>query len=254
MKLRNFLKRNFYRILDLLWWVCIVLLARTTQAAIPFSRTDIHSTIDRNIFPLLQNGILARKLKLESCLDVGCGMNPVDDWFHAYAVNPAARYHAIDVHPDVKRVLSGKGINVMSPAEVPADFQADLVLAQEVIEHIPPQQVDEFVMQLRKWTRKVMALSCPDFSGLDTVKKLSIDRDIRYVPDHLKNFYPDSKDPYMHKFAVTPDLLLPVLQRAFPQPEWSVSVYQAWPWLLTDIPSGKSKLVYSKIFAVVWKN
>ena len=254
MKLKNFLKRNYYRALDLLWWLCIVQLARMSSDGIPFKRSDIHSTIDRNIFPLLQNGILSRKLFLLSCLDVGCGMNPVDEWFYDYAGSSKASYHAIDVHPEVKQVLSAKGINVMNPAEVPDNFQADLVLAQEVIEHIHPQQVDAFVMQLKKWTGKVMALTCPDFSGLDTVKKISIDRDIRYVPDHLKNFYPESKDPYMHKFAVTPELLLPILQRAFPEPEWSVSVYQAWPWLLTDIPSGKSKLVYSKIYAVAWKN
>ena len=178
----NFIKRNYYRALDLLWWFCIVLLGRTTNAPITFSHADIHSKID-------------------------------------------------------------KGINVMTPSEVPESFESDLVLAQEVIEHIPPAEVEAFVMQLRKWTRKVLALTCPDFTGCDTVRKLNIDSDNRYVPDHLKNFHPDSKDPYMHKFAVTPELLLPLLQRAFPAPDWTVCVHRAWPWLLTDIPSGRSYVV-----------
>ena len=170
-------------------------------------------------------------------------MNPVDEWFYQYSGASDARYHAIDVHPEVKRVLSQKGINVMTPSEVPESFESDLVLAQEVIEHIPPAEVEAFVMQLRKWTRKVLALTCPDFTGCDTVRKLNIDSDNRYVPDHLKNFHPDSKDPYMHKFAVTPELLLPLLQRAFPAPDWTVCVHRAWPWLLTDIPSGRSYVV-----------
>ncbi len=250
----NFLIRNYHRAIHLLWWLCIAQLGRLTNASLSFSYTDIQSTLAKNIFPLLDNGITSRKLALNSCLDVGCGINPVDDWFYKYATTSDARYHAIDVHPEVKRILSEKGINVMSPSEVPDLFEADLVLAQEVIEHIPPEGVEEFIMRLRKWTGKVLALTCPDFSGLDTVRKLNIDREIRFVPDHLKNFHPDSKDPYMHKFAVTPEILLPLLERAFPAPDWSVYVYKAWPWLLTDIPSGRSYLAYCKIFALVWKN
>jgi len=214
----------------------------------------LEKTTDRNIFPLLERGLLERKISLNSCLDVGCGMNPLDEWFRKNAASADAPYHAIDAHPAVREGLAQRGINAMTPWDVPADFKSDLVIAAEVIEHVPQNEIAAFVTSLEKWTGKVLALTCPNFEDFDASKKLARNKEIRFVPDHLTGFNSNSTDPSFHKTETTPGLLLSALQQGFPAPEWNVTVYKAWPWLLSDIPAGRSYLIYFKLFALAWRN
>ena len=214
----------------------------------------IEKTTDRNIFPLLERGLQERKIELNSCLDVGCGMNPLDEWFRKNAASAQAQYYAIDAHPAVKEGLAQKGITVMTPWDVPANFSSDLVIAAEVIEHVPKDDIAKFVSSLNQWTGKVLALTCPNFADFDVNRKLAKNKELRFVPDHLVDFNAQSTDPSFHKTETTPGMLLDALQKGFPAPEWSVTVYKAWPWLLADIPAGKSYLIYFKLFALVWRN
>ena len=214
----------------------------------------IEITTDRNIFQLLERGLRERNIKLGSCLDVGCGMNPVDEWFRKHAGSPDAPYTAMDAHPSVKEGLKSRGIQVITPWDMPVNFQSDLVLAAEVIEHVKREDIPTFVSSLNKWTGKVLALTCPNFADFDVNSKLAKNKELRFVPDHLPGFDAQSNDPSFHKTDTAPGMLLEYLQKGFPTPEWTVTVYKAWPWLLSDIPAGRSFLVYFKLFALIWRN
>lgn len=216
--------------------------------------TIIQNVEDRQVFQLLSLEAKLRGVSFRSCLDVGCGMNPVEGWFRSYVGLTDAPYYAIDVRPEVKEALKLRNIKVWHPDEVSNDFSVDLVIAQEVIEHILPNDIPEFCSSLRGWTQKALALTCPNFVGFDPTRHCAIEPELRFVPDHLKNFNSQSSDPNIHKTATTAELIQDVLTRTFPDPDWSVNVYRAWPWLLADIPAKKSFFIYFKVFAIVWRN
>ena len=214
---------------------------------------QIEELADRHILGLLAETARANGLSFASCLDIGCGLNPLIDWFRSSGITTDdARYFATDAHDDVLTSLRQRGVHAVKPQDLPKDFTADLVIAQEVLEHIPPADVQEFVANLRDRANVMVALTCPNFELFDTTSHRAIEPELRFVPDHLRNFDPKSTHPYIHKLATTPDMVGGLLTGIF-GPDWTVRVFRAWPWRLEDIPAERRFQVYFKTFALAWK-
>jgi SAM-dependent methyltransferase len=215
---------------------------------------QIEELADRTILRLLADTARANGLVFSSCLDIGCGLNPLIDWFRGSGITTeGARYFATDAHDDVLTRLQQRGVYATRPEDLPRDFTADLVIAQEVLEHITPAGVEEFVAGLRDHARKMVALTCPNFEMFDPISNRAIEPELRFVPDHLGNFDPHSTHPYMHKLATTPDMVGGLLARIF-GPDWTLRVFRAWPWRLEDLPAERTFQVYFKTFALAWKS
>ncbi len=214
---------------------------------------QIEELADRHILRLLAETARANGLSFSSCLDIGCGLNPLIDWFRSSGITTdGARYFATDAHDDVLARLQQRGVHAVKPQDLPNDFTADLVIAQEVLEHIPPADVQAFVSNLRDRANSMVALTCPNFELFDTTSHRATEPELRFVPDHLRNFDPKSTHPYMHKLATTPDMVGGLLTGIF-GPDWTVRVFRAWPWRLEDIPAERTFQVYFKVFALAWK-
>ncbi len=214
---------------------------------------QIEEVADRHILRLLADTARANGLSFSSCLDIGCGLNPLIDWFRSSGITTeGARYFATDAHDDVLARLQQRGVHATKPDELPKDFTADLVIAQEVLEHVPPQDVADFVANLRDRANMMVALTCPNFEMFDPVSHRAIEPELRFVPDHLRNFDPRSNHPYMHKLATTPDMVGNLLAATFGS-DWTLQVFRAWPWRLEDIPAERAFRVYFKTFALAWR-
>lgn len=198
--------------------------------------------------PLVVDWLRASGAGLESCLDVGCGRNPVNGWFCKVAASPDARFVAADSDPDILAELAGRGLESIDPLATDPAPRCDLVVAKEVIEHLRPEDTSDFLAFCARSTIKVFALTTPNFEYWPKLR--AADRELRFVPDHFPAFNPRSSNPHMHKQEMTPAGLQRDLEVAFPSPAWDVRVFRAWPWTLRDEARGRDFPVTFKIFAL----
>lgn len=93
-------------------------------------------------------------LEFESVLEVGCGFGRIGELVHR--LRPAAPYTGIDLSPDMlalasERVPTGE-FHQSALADYRPGHKFDLVLAVEVLMHVPPDELDRTVRKLLRLT------------------------------------------------------------------------------------------------------
>jgi SAM-dependent methyltransferase len=129
--------------------------------------------------------------KISSVVDMGCG-----DWQFSRLVNwHGARYQGFDVVPSVitankQKFSSGHvSFNVYSgnPAELP---EADLLIAKDVLQHLPSQTVADFLPHLSKY-KYALLTNCVNAKGETQNGDIELGDfrplDLRLAPFHLKS-------------------------------------------------------------------
>jgi hypothetical protein len=213
---------------------------------------EILETTSRNIKPMLRDRATELGIEFESCLDVGCGRSRHDRWFQKFSPSGGSMsYIGLETDPVIVSELLAEGVDVRNPDEAPVtDCESDLTLCIEVVEHLTPQETPGFMEFVAANTRKMMVLTTPNFEYWPGLRPGPDLRELRFVPDHFKGFNPRG-GPHAHKQEMTPQSLSRYLADAFPDDEWDVDVYRAWPWRLEDLSVGRTFEVYFKLFAMV---
>ena len=163
---------------------------------------------------------------LNSCIDIGCGLRPANDWF-AKISNPGSKFVGVDTDEKIIGELRSRGIDAVSSLNFDRTLVADLVLAKEVIEHLRPTETESFLESCKRSTVKLFALTTPNFEYWRSQR--AIDKGLRWVPDHFKDFRPGSSNPHHHKQEMTPELVAERMRKTFGSDEWSWSVLRTWP-------------------------
>jgi hypothetical protein len=225
------------------------------KAAIPARNTTLTANhiFAKQMYPLVRDVAALKGFEFESCLDIGCGRNPVHAWFEKqeYSSKPS-QFAGIDSDPEIVSEMKAKGIDIFHPGEYPEDRRADLVIAKEVLEHIAPEDTSDFLSFCAKKTRKCFAMTTPNFEYWPKRRTAAPNEWCRWIPDHLIYLKPGSSNPHDHQQEMTVDLVNELLVAHFPAPEWNVHVVRAWPWTIVDNVTGNSLIYYFKIFAVAW--
>jgi len=190
---------------------------------------------------------------METVADVGCGTRPLQPWLRKLKPEGQLDYFGVDVDPAAVAKLNEMGLECVGPDEA-AQRQAQVVFAYEVVEHIPPAEDDDFWSFLQGLTQDVLVLTTPNFEGFRNGIYPEPDRtEMRYVPDHFKDWSPTSTDPHAHKIAYTAQSLSDRIASHFPGPTWDHLVYRAWRWTLVDHGAGTVHEHYFKLHAVAWR-
>ena len=96
--------------------------------------------------------------------DVGCGKNPVINYFrnNKFSVYPK-RYTALDSDLELTRKLKNIDENIQIKSDInDLNENYDLTIAKEVIEHIPRDACNDFLNQIKKRTRKMISITVPN--------------------------------------------------------------------------------------------
>ena len=206
---------------------------------------------ERRIHGVLRDFARDRDLWFDSCLDVGCGRSRYDQWFARFERSrEGGRYTGVESDRLIIEELTAEGVDVRD-ADDPGDCVSDLSLCVEVIEHLLPDETPDFLRFVAQNTRKLMALTTPNFEYWNGVRPIPEYRECRWIPDHLPTFDPRG-GPHHHKQAMTPANLHAYLVEAFPPPDWEVTVLRAWPWRLHDEVTDRAFHLYFKLFALAW--
>lgn len=190
---------------------------------------------------------------VHSVADVGCGTRPMYPWIQKMNTDGELEYFGVDVDPAAKAKLSEMGLECLSPEEA-AQRRAEVVLAYEVIEHIPEAETDEFWSFLRAMTQDILVMTTPNFEGFkDGIHPTADYSEMRYVPDHFKDWSPTSTDPHAHKVAFTAESLSEQIKSVFDPKEWDWLVYRAWRWSIIDHSTQTVHQHHFKLHSVVWR-
>jgi hypothetical protein len=209
---------------------------------------------DRRVHGLVRDTAIAQDMRFSSCLDIGCGRSRYDKWFQRLRQAEAPhRYIGLDSDERIVAELQAEGVEVhRSPEGV--DCRSDLTLCVEVIEHVLPEDSDDFFRFVAANTNKVVALTTPNFeywqgSNFRALPEL---RECRWLPDHVRTWNPKG-GPHAHKQWMTAGLLDDYFTRLVPRDRWAHQVYRAWPWRLTDVTTDQTFELHFKLFAVAWR-
>lgn len=138
---------------------------------------------------------------IESVLDVGCGRGRLASVLAK--VLPKAKYHGIDVGPEQLKAtqqVRPDGTLYLSPLqEFDTRHQYDLVIASEVLMHIPPAEIEQAVEQLFKlsrkwiisidWTQKMPWVEAAYWNWLHDYQGLYGDHIVRSQKSHAQTIY-----------------------------------------------------------------
>lgn len=208
---------------------------------------------ERTIHASVRDLAREQDIWLDSCLDIGCGRSRYDRWFERFERNPGpGHYIGLETDPLIIDELQADGVDVRHALDGPGDCASDLTLALEVIEHILPDDTPDFMKFIAENTRKLLALTTPNFEYWNGTIPRPEYRECRWIPDHMPTFKPTG-GPHHHKQAMTPENLQGYLSAAFPAREWDTRVFRAWPWRLEDQVTGEAWELYFKLFAVAWR-
>lgn len=186
--------------------------------------------------------------------DIGCYKRPVSSFLMKEF--PECSFLGVDEDPDALEWLAQNGIDGCSFDDYKDRGSFDFTFALEVIEHIKPKNSIPFLKTIVERSNCAVFLTTPNFSGFtgsgrDDVNRSPATKEMRYIPDHLKNFKANSDNPHHHKQALTGSRLSDDLEAVVPV-GWGFSVFEAWPWSLTDFSNEASYLHSFKLYAVVW--
>lgn len=100
---------------------------------------------------------LLRSLSFESVLDVGCGPGRLASLIRG--INPSATYTGIDVSRDVLRLAEVRWPGAEFYQTTLAGFRPkgrkwDLVIASELLMHVPPADLDRAIQRLREMSSR----------------------------------------------------------------------------------------------------
>lgn len=220
---------------------------------LPLEPQEIDSFSGYRIEPVIDALVKRSNLQLASCLDVGCGTRPMKSWFHKFSKASMPSYIGVETDEQILAHLAQQGVDAINPFTTKRDLSSDLVLAMEVIEHIKPADSASFFEFCAQNTKKVFALTTPNFEYWQNLKATGDTTGCRWVPDHFKDFRPNSNNSHHHKQEMTPELVLSYLSVAFPKPNWEYRVFRAWPWSIADLAQNKNWSLYFKIFGLAWR-
>ena len=190
---------------------------------------------------------------VNSVADVGCGTRPLYPWVQKMNADGNLSYFGVDVDPAAIAKLEEMGLECISPQDA-ASRTAEVVLAYEVIEHIPEGENDAFWGFLRAITGDILVLTTPNFEGfVNGTTPEPARAEMRYVPDHFKDWSPRSTDPHAHKVAFTATSLSDRIQSTFDPAEWDWLVYRAWRWSIIDHATQTVHQHHFKLHSVVWR-
>ena len=120
---------------------------------------------------------------VSNILDVGCG--------NGYIANAlAGRYSVVgvDISTAALRHLKVPGC-LASVAQLPcADHAFDLVIASEVIEHLPPDEFDAALREIERVSKRYIITSVPFAEDLTTGRRYSVEVGaLRHMNDHMRS-------------------------------------------------------------------
>ncbi|MCU0542125.1 MAG: hypothetical protein MUE44_08015 [Oscillatoriaceae cyanobacterium Prado104] len=216
-------------------------------------KPEIDAFSGYRIEPLISTIAKQTNFKLASCLDVGCGSRPMKSWFEKFSAADRPTYIGAETDEEILAYLAKQGVEAVNPFTTKRDLASDFVLAMEVIEHIKPADSASFFEFCARNTKKMFALTTPNFEYWQNLKATGDTTGCRWVPDHFKDFRPNSTNSHHHKQEMTPELVLSYLSVAFPKPNWEYRVFRAWPWSISDLAQDKNWTLYFKIFAFAWR-
>ena len=190
---------------------------------------------------------------VNSVADIGCGTRPMYPWIQKMNEDGNLDYFGVDVDPAAKAKLTEMGLECLHPDEA-AKRTAEVVLAYEVIEHIPEADTDEFWGFLKAVTKDILVMTTPNFEGFKNgIYPTEEFAEMRYVPDHFKDWSPTSPDPHAHKVAFTAQSLSDQIRSVFDPKEWDWLVYRAWRWSIIDHSTQTVHQHHFKLHSVVWR-
>jgi len=102
-----------------------------------------------------------RSFAFASVLDVGCGFGRIGEL--VYAINPDVNYLGVDLSPDqiaaARRCLPPSArFAVVDARRLDLTARYDLVIASEVLMHVPPEDVENVASRLRRIGRHVVTV------------------------------------------------------------------------------------------------
>ncbi len=214
-----------------------------------------HIYFGRKIIPIARDIMKLAIKNTISVADIGCYKRPVASFVSKNF--PNSRFMGVDEDPDALAWLRKHGLNGCNFAQYSDGEAFDFSFLLEVVEHIPEEFNDEFLRAVFRQTNVAAFFTTPNFFGWDAGERTELKlraetSELRYAPDHLKNFKPFSSNPHDHKRIMTVDWLSQDIENTLPD-GWRFRVFKAWPWTLTDHSTGAVFNHCFKVYAVAWK-
>ena len=231
------------------------MLRKTMKAMVQTMKYDPNLIyLGRKITPLARDIIRLSGNTAPKVVDIGCYKRPVFGFLQKEF--PQVSLLGVDEDPEAIAWLLQNGFDACSFSEFSNRGAVDFSFALEVIEHVKPTESKDFFHTIISQTKVGMFFTTPNFSGFtakarDEVSRLQKLQELRYLPDHLKNFKGKSTNPHHHKQAFNGDRLVEDIVAVLPK-GWDFSVFEAWPWRIEDFSVGTTFIHAFKLYGVIW--
>lgn len=212
-----------------------------------FANLDYHK-----VLPLVKAYCHEFHVSLDSALDIGCGLNPNDQWFKKfeYSTNDAL-FAAVEPDERIRQRLKDRDITFY-PSLTDVNRRFKLCILTEVLEHIPLEKCGSFLQELEKTIDGIAVISVPNYEHWPTSDLSEHNKQCRWWPDFAP-IKPHSASYHDHKHATTPESVLSLLSNTFSADQYEVRVYRAWPWMIHDLSRNIEFKHYFKVFASIRK-
>lgn len=200
---------------------------------------------------LVQETAERYELYFDSLLEVGCGGRPLESWFSRYSrAECPARYVAVDIDPKVLNKLQASRVMAFPGMKLPFDATSDLVVAANVIECVKPDRAERFLEECAAATGRMFALSTVNAEGWNRAGASREHRGLSWVPESIIQCYRDADDPNRVRHLLSAGLIDTLFSKAFPDTDWIVDIRRTGAVDISDVASGKSWRLYSRVLAV----